>query len=258
MKQDSDMQIFSLARERAIVTGGGSGLGEAIARSLASAGARVVISGRRENVLRDACERLGERVSYVVHDVTDVSRSEQLAQAAAKQNGGAATILVNNAGVHLKKPALGESPEECRELLNTHVVGSMALTRTVASGMLEKGRGSIVFVTSMAALFGIPEVVAYSAAKSAVLGLVRSLAVEWSGRGVRVNAIAPGWIDSAMSRRALETDPQRKQRILARTPMGRLGEPDDIGWAAVYLCSERARFVTGQQLVVDGGASIGF
>jgi len=110
----------------------------------------------------------------------------------------------------------------------------------------------------MVALFGIPEVAAYSAAKSAVLGLVRSLAVEWSGRGVRVNAIAPGWIDSAMSRQALESDSQRKQRILARTPMGRLGEPDDIGWAAVYLCSEQAKFVTGQQLVVDGGASVGF
>ena len=258
MQQDGDMQIFSLARERAIVTGGGSGLGEAVARCLASAGARVVISGRRESVLRDACERLGQRVSYVVHDVTDVSGAERLAEAAAKRNDGAATILVNNAGVHLKKPALAESPQEFRDLLDTHVVGSMALTRTVASTMLEQGRGSIVFVTSMAALFGIPEVAAYSAAKSAVLGLVRSLAVEWSGRGVRVNAIAPGWIDSAMSRQALETDAQRKQRILARTPMGRLGEPDDVGWAAVYLCSEQAKFVTGQQLVVDGGASVGF
>jgi gluconate 5-dehydrogenase len=258
MQQDGDMQIFSLAGERAIVTGGGSGLGEAIARCLASAGARVVISGRRENVLRDTCKRLGEKVTYVVHDVTDVSGAERLAEAATEQNGGAATILVNNAGVHQKKLALSENPQEYRELLDTHVVGSMALTRTVASEMLEKGRGSIVFVTSMAALFGIPEVAAYSAAKSAVLGLVRSLAVEWSGRGVRVNAIAPGWIDSAMSRQALDTDPQRKQRILTRTPMGRLGEPDDVGWAAVYLCSEQARFVTGQQLVVDGGASIGF
>jgi gluconate 5-dehydrogenase len=110
----------------------------------------------------------------------------------------------------------------------------------------------------MAALFGIPQVAAYTAAKSAVSGLVRSLAVEWSGRGIRVNAVAPGWIETSMSHQALDADPQRRDRVLLRTPMGRLGEPDDVGWAVVYLCSRQARFVTGQQLAVDGGISIGF
>jgi gluconate 5-dehydrogenase len=150
------------------------------------------------------------------------------------------------------------TPEEFHRLFDTHVMGAMSLARAVAPGMVEQGHGSIVFVTSMAALFGIPGVAAYSTAKSALLGLVRSLAVEWSPRGVRVNAIAPGWIDTPMLHRALHDDPTRRDKILARTPMGRFGEPADIGWAAVYLCSAQAKFITGQQLVVDGGVSIGF
>jgi gluconate 5-dehydrogenase len=183
------MEIFSLANERAIVTGGGSGLGEAMAKCLISAGARVVISGRREGVLCDAAGRLGEHASYVVHDVTDEAKVDCLVAAATEKNGGPATILINNAGLHVKKPALDETSEEWQRLLDVHVLGAMTLTRAVASQMLGQGGGSIVFVTSMAALFGVPEVAAYSAAKSAIQGLVRALAVEWSGRGVRVNAI---------------------------------------------------------------------
>jgi gluconate 5-dehydrogenase len=252
------MDIFSLAHERAIVTGGGSGLGAAIAKCLVSAGAQVVICGRREAMLRETCARLGERTAYVVHDVADVSQADRLAIAAAETNGGSATILVNNAGIHLKKPAIDETPDDYRRLFDTHVLGSMALARAVAPAMFEQGRGSIVFVTSMASLFGISDVAAYTAAKSALSGLVRALAVEWSGRGVRVNAVAPGWIETSMSHQALDVDPQRRDRILLRTPMGRLGEPDDVGWAVVFLCSPQAKFITGQQVAVDGGASIGF
>lgn len=252
------MEIFSLAQERAVVTGGGSGLGAAIARCLVSAGARVVICGRREAPLRETCDRLGERAAYVVHDVTDASQAGSLVDAAAEKNGGPATILVNNAGIHLKKSAIEHTSEDYRTLFDTHVLGSVALTRAVVPGMFEQGRGSIVFITSMTALFGVPEVAAYTVAKSALAGLVRALAVEWSGRGVRVNAVAPGWIDTAMSQHALEADTERRDRILSRTPMGRLGEPDDVGWAVVYLCSREAKFITGQQLAVDGGMSIGF
>jgi gluconate 5-dehydrogenase len=124
--------------------------------------------------------------------------------------------------------------------------------------MMERRHGSIIMIVSMAALFGIPQVSGYTAAKAGLLGLTRSLATEFSPHGVRVNAIAPGWIDTAMTRRAHLDDPARRTRILERTPMGRLGDPADIGYAAVYLCSEAARFVTGIVLPVDGGASIGF
>ena len=124
--------------------------------------------------------------------------------------------------------------------------------------MMRHKAGSILFIASMASLFGIPKVVAYSAAKSAYLGMVRAMATELSPHGVRVNAIAPGWIETDMSRAAMKADPEREKKILSRTPMGCFGEPDDVGMAAVYLCSPAAKFITGVVLPVDGGVSIGF
>jgi NAD(P)-dependent dehydrogenase (short-subunit alcohol dehydrogenase family) len=189
--------------------------------------------------------------------VTDTAALPDLVREAEKL-AGPISILINNAGVHLKKPAVDTTPEEFLTVLNTHVIGAHALTRAVLPGMIERGNGSVIFIASMAALFGFPLVVAYSAAKSAYVGMVRTLATEVSGKGVRVNAVAPGWIDSVMMRKALDGDPARRDKILGRTPMGRFGDADDIGWAAVYLCSPAAKFVTGTVLPVDGGASIGF
>jgi NAD(P)-dependent dehydrogenase (short-subunit alcohol dehydrogenase family) len=249
---------FGLDNEIALITGGGSGLGLAIARCMVSAGARVVITGRREDVLRAASAEIGSGADYLVHDVTELDRAGELMTRVNQRLGGFVSILVNNAGNHLKKPALQTPDDEFAAVLDTHVRGSFALTRAAATHMIDRGGGSVLFIASMASLFGIPQVVAYSAAKSAYLGLVRSLAVELSGRGVRVNAIAPGWIDSPMLRKAFAGDPERECRILQRTPMGKLGEPSDVGNAAVYLCSAAAKFVTGAVLTVDGGISIGF
>jgi NAD(P)-dependent dehydrogenase (short-subunit alcohol dehydrogenase family) len=253
---------FRLDNEIALITGGGSGLGLAIARCMVTAGARVVITGRREDVLRAATAEIGQGAEYLVHDVTQFDRAAELMLRVKQLLNGFPTILVNNAGNHLKKPALQTPDDEFAAVLDTHVRGSFALTRAAAPHMIERGvssgGGSVLFIASMASLFGIPQVVAYSAAKSAYLGLVRSLAVELSGRGVRVNAIAPGWIDSPMLRKAFAGDPERERRILQRTPMAKLGEPTDVGNAAVYLCSPAAKFVTGAVLTVDGGISIGF
>jgi gluconate 5-dehydrogenase len=138
------------------------------------------------------------------------------------------------------------------------VLGAHALTRAILPGMIKRQHGNILFTASMASLFGIPKVVAYSAAKSAYVGMVRCLATEVSAHNVRVNAIAPGWIESEMLHQALAGDPARKAKIIGRTPMARFGEPEDIGWAAVYLCSAAGKFITGVVLPVDGGASIGF
>src|SRR5262249_38120778 len=143
-------------------------------------------------------------------------------------------------------------------VLQTHVLAAHNLTRAVLPEMISKKHGSILFMASMASLFGVPQVVAYSAAKSAYVGMVRSLSTEVAQHGVRVNAIAPGWIESDMLRKALDGDPPRKAKVLSRTSMGRFGTPDDIGWTAVYLCSAAAQFVTGVVLPVDGGASSGF
>ncbi len=257
MSGSSPGHPFSLQDEIAIITGGGTGIGLAIAQAMVEAGARVVIVGRRAPELEAAGRALGPRASFVVHDVNEHSAAPGLVERVTR-DVGAPTCLVNNAGIHVKKPAVETTAEDFQKILNTHVIGAHALTRAVAPAMMARGRGSILFTASMASLFGIPMVVAYAAAKSGMLGMVRCYATEFSPHGVRVNAIAPGWIETEMSRRSLESDPNRKNKILSRTPLARLGKPEDVGWAAVYLTSPAARFVTGTVLPVDGGVSIGF
>lgn len=249
---------FRLDGQTALITGGGTGLGFGIASCMAAAGAKVVLVGRREPELIQAASSIGPLASFVVHDVTQLNRARELIAAAEQVTGTPISILVNNAGIHLKKPAAETTPEEFQSVLTTHVCAAQALTAAVLPGMITRAQGNILFTASMAALFGMPLVIAYSAAKSAYLGMVRSLATEVSGNGVRVNAIAPGWIESHMLRKALSGDTTRTNKILGRTPMGRFGEPYDIGNAAVFLCSPAAQFITGVVLPVDGGASIGF
>jgi gluconate 5-dehydrogenase len=171
---------------------------------------------------------------------------------------GPLDILANNAGNPLKKPVVETTDDELMNLFQTHFFSSYVLSRECGRRMMERKRGSILMTVSMAALFGIPLVSVYSAAKSALLGLTRALAVEFSPHGVRVNAIAPGFFITELNRQAFEENPARLQKILARTPLGHLGEALDVGYAAVYLCSAAAKFVTGVVLPVDGGASIGF
>lgn len=249
--------VFSLRGEVALITGGGTGIGLAIARAMAAAGARVVLVGRREAELRAAMAKIGDGASYVVHDITRTEAAGALAERVAREFGPI-TCLVNNAGIHLKKAAVETTPEEFETVLRTHILGAHALTRAVAPGMIERRHGTILFTASMASLIGIPLVIAYTAAKSAMVGMVRGYSTEFSPHGVRVNAIAPGWIETEMSRKALEADTARRNKVLGRTPMARLGQPEDIGWAAVYLASPAAKFVTGVTLPVDGGVSIGF
>jgi len=248
---------FHLDGQLALITGGGSGLGLAMGRCMAAAGARVILAGRREGPLQEAVASIGPLAGYFLHDVTRLQDAPELIQQVVDRFGPI-TILVNNAGIHIKKPAIETTDEEFLKILTTHVLGAHALSRAVAPSMIERKNGSILFIASMASLFGLPQVVAYSAAKSAYVGMVRAMATELSPHGVRVNAIAPGWIETDMSRKAMQGDPDREKRILSRTPMNRFGDPSDIGMAAVYLCSPAAKFVTGVVLPVDGGASIGF
>jgi NAD(P)-dependent dehydrogenase (short-subunit alcohol dehydrogenase family) len=248
---------FSLKGETALITGGGSGLGLGIAECFVAAGAHVVLIGRRADVLEKAAKKLGKAATFQPHDITALDENENLIQWIS-QSIGPVSILVNNAGIHLKKSALETTPAEFSKVLQTHVVAAFSLTRAVLPQMIKQKRGSILFTASMASLFGIPLVVAYSAAKSAYLGMVRSLATEVSPYGVRVNAIAPGWIESEMMLNALNGDPTRSKKILGRTPMNSFGTAKDVGLAATYLCSPAARFVTGVFLPVDGGVSIGF
>ncbi len=253
----SRVSPFSLAGETALITGGGTGIGLGIASAFVAAGARVAITGRRSSVLRQASETLGSPASWFVHDLRQPAMTDGLLQE-VQSRLGPLTILVNNAGIHLKKRAVETADEEFQEVMGTHVNGAFSLTRSVLRQMERRKQGTILFIASMASILGIPNVAAYSAAKAAHVGLTRALAAEYGPGGIRVNAIAPGWIETPMLENALNGDDRRRNRILARTPMARFGQASDIGMAAVFLCSNAARFVNGVVLPVDGGASIGF
>ena len=186
-------KIYSLEGEHALITGGGTGLGLAMAQCFVAAGARVTIVGRRPEPLRAACQQLGANAACLAADITDPARVATLVPE-AEQKQGPFTILVNNAGIHLKKPATLTSDAEFQSVIQTHLFAAFSLSREASKGMLERRRGSILFTASMTSFIGMTQVVAYSAAKSACLGVVRALAAEWSSQGIRVNAIAPGWI----------------------------------------------------------------
>ncbi|MGI4875458.1 MAG: SDR family NAD(P)-dependent oxidoreductase [Janthinobacterium lividum] len=249
--------VFSLAGRVVLITGGGSGIGLAIAGCMTTAGATVIITGRREAVLADACAGLGERAHYLVNDVCELASLDELV-AEVESTYGPLDILVNNAGINMKKPALDVTDDEFSRIIHTNLNAVFALTRAAAKRMVARRSGCILMISSMAAYYGIDRVVAYAASKSAVEGMVKVLASEFSAHGVRVNAIAPGFIETEMSRAAMNSDPDRRDRAMRRTPMGAFGQPDDIGHAAVFLASEAARYITGVSLPVDGGNSIGF
>jgi NAD(P)-dependent dehydrogenase (short-subunit alcohol dehydrogenase family) len=248
---------FSLEDDVALVSGGGTGLGFAIASAMIQAGARVAIAGRRTDILEQAAKELGPRAHPVSLDITEPNAPEDCVARLTKDLGPI-SILVNNAGIHLKKFARETTLAEFTSVWQTHVQGAFALTRAVIPSMQRQRSGSILFISSMVSLIGMPQVIAYSAAKSAYTGMVRSLACELAPEDIRVNAIAPGWIDTQMLHQALDNDEPRKAKILSRTPLARFGHASAIGQAAVYLSSAAANFVTGVILPVDGGASIGF
>jgi NAD(P)-dependent dehydrogenase (short-subunit alcohol dehydrogenase family) len=251
------LHVFSLAGRVALITGGGTGIGLEIARCMVAAGATVIITGRRESVLQESAADLGEGAHFVVNDVSDLSGTDALIEQIEAEHGPL-DILVNNAGINMKKPALEVTDEDFSRIIHTNLNAVFALTRAAAQRMVPRGSGTIIMISSMAAYYGIDRVVAYAASKSAVEGMVKVLASEFSKHGVRVNAIAPGFIETEMSRTAMNSDPDRRDRAMRRTPMGKFGKPSDIGHAAVFLASEAARYVTGVSLPVDGGNSIGF
>ncbi|MEX0647996.1 MAG: glucose 1-dehydrogenase [Balneolaceae bacterium] len=248
---------FQLTDKIAVITGGGTGLGFGISKAFIDAGSKVVITGRREHVLKDACKKLCGEADYIVNDVTALATLPGLTEE-IENRFGPVDILVNNAGINQKEYALNVSDQDFNNIIQTNLNGLFALTREMGKKMTERERGSIINITSMAAIYGIPKVAGYAAAKTGVLGLTRALAVDLSPFGVRVNAIAPGFIESPMLHQAFNSDPERERRVLERTPMRKLGTPEDVAHAAVYLASDASKFITGVNLPVDGGNSIGF
>ncbi|TBH76239.1 SDR family NAD(P)-dependent oxidoreductase [Aquirufa nivalisilvae] len=248
---------FSLAGRVALITGGGTGIGFDMAKCMLASGANVIITGRREAVLQEAVNSLGAGAFYFVHDMADVSATPSLV-ADIIQSHGKIDILVNNAGINMKRPAIEVSNDDFAQIIQVNLNAVFVLSREVGKHMLERKSGSIIMISSMAAYYGIDRVAAYASSKSGLYGLVRVLASEWSAHGVRVNAIAPGFIETAMSKTAMNSDPDRKHKAMDRTPMGYFGKPEDVAWTAVFLASDAAGYITGVSIPVDGGNSIGF
>ena len=241
----------------AIVTGGGSGLGFAIAQKFVANNIATIIAGRNVEKLQAAKQQLGELCFAMPCDVSDLASIPLFVQDILTRFGQI-DILVNNAGINIKKDFIEVTDEEFQAVLTTNVTAVFAMSREVVKHMLQKKAGCIINISSMAAQYGLPKVIAYSASKTAIEGMTRAMAVELSPKGIRINAIAPGFIFSAMTEAALDNDPERKAKVFGRTPMGTMGQPEDIGNAALYLASDAAKFITGVVLPVDGGNSIGF
>ena len=243
---------MSLEGRLAVVTGGGTGLGLGIAQALIDAGARVVIAGRREAVLAEACRQLGGNAAWRPLDLTCRDALADFA-AACERDFGPVDILVNNAGMQNNRPALDFTPDDLTRMLDTNLIGPYLLTQAFARGMLARGRGSIVFISSTAAHIGITNTAAYAASKGGLSAMVRTLAAEWSPRGVRVNAIAPGWIETDLVRESLRRVPERRAMVEHRCLIPRLGTARDVGLAAAFLASDAAAYITAVELKVDGG-----
>lgn len=241
----------------AIVTGGGSGIGYAIAETFIANGIRTIIAGRDEEKLNKAKAQLGDLCYPMVCDVSDLPSIPSFVQNVLDKFGHI-DILVNNAGINMKKNFTEVTDADFHKVITTNLSAVFAMSREVVKHMQQRGSGNIINISSMAAQYGLPKVIAYSASKTAIDGITRAMAVELSPGGIRVNAIAPGFIYSAMTDAALNADPERKAKVFGRTPMGYMGQPGDIGAAAYFLASDAAKYITGVILPVDGGNSIGF
>lgn len=247
-----------LIGRRVLVTGGARGIGYAIAVAALEAGAAVAILDRDEAGLAEAARSLGERGALTTV-VADVSSYEALAGAKRELEAGFGTIdtLVNNAGIAYNAPAEEMSVAEWDRMIQINLSGVFYCTQLFAAPMLAAGRGAVVSIASMSGLIvNRPQPqAAYNVAKAGVIMLTKSLAAEWAPRGVRVNAVAPGYINTSLIKGFLGTDTMRDYWV-GGTPLGRLGEPAEVAAAVVFLASDAASFVTGETLVADGGYSL--
>jgi NAD(P)-dependent dehydrogenase (short-subunit alcohol dehydrogenase family) len=246
--------LFSLEGKVAVVTGGTSGIGRALSLGLADAGADVIATARRKEQVDDTANEIetrGRKTLRMASDVGDRGTLETLL-AAVLDRFNKVDILVNCAGMIKRTPTLDLPEAEWTNILNTNLTGTLRACQVFGRHMLERGYGRIINVASLNSFVALSEVAAYAASKAGVASLTRSLAVEWSKKGVTVNAVAPGVFRTDLNAQLLDSTP-RGQELLMRTPMGRFGKTEELIGATVYLASDSASFVTGQILVVDGG-----
>ena len=257
MINDTFLSNCSLQNKIVLITGGATGLGFAMAHCAIAAGAQVIILGRREAQLQEACKTLGNDSHFYRFDITEWGAHDEFAKRCIKEFGHV-DVLINNAGNQFKAKVEDVLLEDMSKTFDVHVKGSFAITRAFLPYMKQQGSGSVIFISSMSGFIGLNYQISYAVAKTAVMGLVRTLSSEVSYTGIRFNAIVPGWFETPMMLKAMGNDKPRQEKVLNRTPEGHFGKADDIGWAAVYLGSDASKFVTGTSLVVDGGALSGF
>lgn len=247
-------KLFDLAGRRALVTGGNSGIGEAMARALGLAGARVLLVARREAELDAAARRLqaeGIDASWLAADLADAEATRAAAQQGEARLGGI-DILVNAAGVNLREPFAEVTPASWQSQLALHLQAPFFLTQALAPGMRARGWGRILNIASLQSTRAFANSAPYGAAKGGVVQLTRAIAQEWSAHGINCNAIGPGFFPTALTAPVF-ADAGLAARHAAQTCIGRNGALDDLAGATVFLCSDASAYVTGQTLMVDGG-----
>jgi 3-oxoacyl-[acyl-carrier protein] reductase len=243
--------MFDLSGRTALVTGASGGIGGAIARQLHGQGARVVLTGRRQDALEALAAELGERVAVQPADLALPGAAEGLIEAV--ESGGGLDILVNNAGLTRDNLALRLKDDDWQTVLDVNLSAGFRLIRSSLRGMMKRRFGRIVSITSVVAVTGNPGQANYAAAKAGLIGMTKALAAEVASRNITVNCVAPGMIETAMTDALSEA---QRQQLLGRIPAGHLGSGADVAAAVVYLASAEAAYVTGQTLHVNGGMAM--
>lgn len=246
--------LFELQGRRALITGGNSGVGEAMARALGLAGAQVLLVARRDAELQAAAQRLqadGIQARHLAADLTDIPGLRRVAQAAEEQLGGV-DILVNAAGVNLRQPFGDVTPEAWQTQIALHLSAPFFLTQALAPGMATRGWGRIINIASLQSWRAFPNSAPYGAGKGGVVQLTRAIAQEWSSKGITCNAIGPGFFPTPLTA-AVFNNPELAARNAAQTCAGRNGTLQDLYGATVFLASEASSYITGQTLMIDGG-----
>jgi 2-deoxy-D-gluconate 3-dehydrogenase len=248
------MKLFDLTGRVAIVTGGNGGIGLGMARGLAAAGAKIAVASRDEAKSKAALADLGTESCLFPLDVADEASCRAMV-AATIGHFGRLDILVNNAGMSIRKPAEAYSGAEWRAVLDTNLTGAFICAQAAYPAMKQAGGGKIINIGSMFSIFGSPYAVPYSVSKGGLVQMTKSLAAAWAPDNIQVNAVLPGWIDTELTRDARQQVDGLHERVLARTPAGRWGVPEDLAGVAVFLASAASGFITGTAIPVDGGFS---